>query len=138
MNEQAQSAERTFPLQPRHEVVRQRHAFTCGPEHELAGMQDEDVVVLDLNELGEFLHVLLDVDVAHRVVAEHAEVAVDVEVDRRRLNARLVEWLDDDPAGGELFPDRTIGQDHRRRTLPARFCGKRGSDELAFDPTGRA
>jgi hypothetical protein len=41
----------------------------------------------------------LHVDVAHGVVAEHPEVAVEVEVDRRGLDARRVERIDDDAAG---------------------------------------
>ena len=85
-----------------------------GAEHELAGMQHERLVAVDgdLDELGEVDHVLLDIDDAAGVVAEHPEQVGDAHVDRRRLDERLVERVDDDPAGGELFTDGAVGQDH--------------------------
>jgi len=55
---------------------------------------------------------VLDVDDAPGVVAEHSEQVGDAHVDRRRLDQRLVERVDHDPAGGELFTDGAVGQDH--------------------------
>ena len=75
-------------------------------------MEDERAVLADLDQLGEVFLVLLRVDVRRRVVAEHAEVAVDVEVDRRRLDRVVAERVDDDATGRELFPDGDVGQDH--------------------------
>ena len=59
-------------------------AFVGGAQHELAGMEDERVVAVlgDLDQLGEVDHVLLDVDDAAGVVAEHAEQVRDAHVDR--------------------------------------------------------
>ena len=79
------------------------------------------VVLADLDQLGELLEVLLHVDVAHRVVAEHPEEAVDVEVDGRRLDAALVERLDHDAAGGQLLADGAVGEDHG----PEPYAGRR-------------
>ena len=78
-------------LEPRDEVVGERDPLERRAEHELAGVEDERAVVADLDQLGEVLLRLLRVDVGRRVVAEDAEVAVDVEVDRRRLHAAVVE-----------------------------------------------
>ena len=69
-------------------------------------------VVVDLDQLGEVFLVLLRVDVGRGVVAEHAEVAVDVQVDRRRLHGLVAQRLDHDATGRELLPDGDVGQDH--------------------------
>ena len=78
-------------------------------------MQDEGpvrVVNVDLDEPGELLEVLLQVDDRHRVVEEHAEVAVEPHVDRRGLDHRVVEGIDLDPAGLDLLADGVVGEDH--------------------------
>ena len=87
VDEQAEPAERALPLEPGDEVVGERDPLQRRAEHELARVEDERAVVADLDELGEVLLRLLRVDERRRVVAEHAEVAVDVQVDRRRLDA---------------------------------------------------
>src|SRR5204863_10005463 len=56
------SAERALALQPRDQVVGQRHALERRAEHELAGVEDEGPVVVDLDQLGQLLLRLLDVD----------------------------------------------------------------------------
>ena len=112
MDQQPESAKRRFSFEPRHEIVGQRDPLEGGAEDELAGVEDERAVLVDLDQLGEVLLVLLRVDVGRRVVAEHAEVAVDVEVDRRRLHRVVAEGLDDDAPGLERFPDGDIRQDH--------------------------
>ena len=86
------------------------------PEDELAGVEDEGSLVVDLDEAGELLEVLLHVDDGHRVVEEDAEVAVEAHVDRRRLHERVVGRFEDDAAGGQLLADAPVGQDHGRRT----------------------
>ena len=62
--------------------------------------------------------IVLDVDHAGGVVAEHAEQVRDAHVDRRRLDQRLVERVDHDPPGGELFAEGAVGEDHARITNP--------------------
>jgi len=74
-------------------------------------MEHEDPVVGHLHQLGQILEVLLHVDQAGRVVAEDAEQAVQLEVDGRGLDARLVEGVDDDPARGERLSNAAIGED---------------------------
>ncbi len=75
-------------------------------------MEDERLVLIDLDELRELLEVLLHVDMAHRVVAEHAEPPVEAQVDRRGLEPGRVERVDDDPARVEVFADGAVGEDH--------------------------
>ena len=40
-----------FPLEPGDEIVRELHTLERRSEHELAGMQDERIAVLHLDEL---------------------------------------------------------------------------------------
>ena len=116
VDQQSEAAERRLALDTSDQVVGHADAFQGGAEHELAGMQHERLVAVDgdLDEFGEVDHVLLDVDDAASVVAEHPEEVRDPHVDRRRLDERLVERVDHDPAGGELFTDGAVGQDHDR------------------------
>ncbi len=80
MREQAEPSERRLALDPRRDVVGQREALEGGTGHELTGVEDERPAVAELDELGQVLLRLLGVDERRGVVAEHAEVAVDVEV----------------------------------------------------------
>ena len=64
------------------------HALERRAEHELAGVEDERLVAVDLDQLGQVLLGLLDVDERVAGVAEDAEVAVDAHVDARRLEQR--------------------------------------------------
>ena len=89
-----------FPFESRNEVVGLRDALQRRAEHELAGVQDEGAVVVDLDQLGEIFLRLLRVDERRRVVAEDAEVAVDPQVDGRRLDRTFAERIDDDAAVG--------------------------------------
>ena len=60
-------------LQPRHEVVRQLHPLQRPPEHELARVEDERLVVRDRQQLGQVRLRRPRVDVGVAVVAEHPE-----------------------------------------------------------------
>ena len=117
MNQQPEAAQRALALEATDEVVRQSHALGGRAEHELARMQNERLLVTALDEFGQFFEVLLDVDDGHGVVAEHAEIRVEVKVDRRWLHARVDVRIDDDAPGCDLFANAVIGEDHRRRTL---------------------
>ena len=114
VDEQAQAAEARLAFEAPHEVVGQLDPLGRGPQHELARVQHEGPVgvVGDLHQFGEVLQVLLHVDDARGVVAEDAEEPVDGEVDRRRLDARLVEGVDLDAAVPEGFSDAAVGEDH--------------------------
>ena len=75
-------------------------------------MEDQALVLGDLDQLGQLLLVLLDVDHPLAVVAEDTEVAVDVEVDRGGLDAVVAERVDDDPARRQLLADGDVREDH--------------------------
>ena len=62
-------------------------------ERELARVQDERLVALGLDQAGEVRLVDRRVDVRVAVVLEHPEVAVEPDVDARRLDHRRVERL---------------------------------------------
>src|SRR5699024_10906302 len=97
----------------------QLHPFGGGAEHELAGVEDERAFVLrgHLDEFGQILEVLFDVDDRRRVVAEHPEVAIDRDVDRRWLDAALTERIDLDATRRERLADAAIGEDHVGSTV---------------------
>ena len=125
MDEQSEPAERRLSLQPRHEVVGEGDALEGRAEHELAGVEDERAAVVHLDDLGQVLLRELRVDVRRGVVAEDAEVAVDVQVDRRRLHVLLVDRLDDDALGRQGFFDRTVGEDHEAGLYRSRVTSDR-------------
>ena len=58
-----------------------------------------------------------------RVVAEYAEVAIDPQVDGRRLHAAVHQRFDDDAAFGERLVDRDVGEDHGPDTTRRRIGG---------------
>ena len=118
---------RRLSLQPGDEVVGQPHALERRAEHELAGVEDERLAV-DLDQLGQVLLLLLDVDVRVAGVAEDAEVAVDPHVDARRLEQRRVVRVDLDPALAEQALDRPVGENHGPILRPpgAWICWPRG------------
>ena len=69
-------------------------------------------VLVDLDELGQVLLRLLDVDVRVARVVEDAEEAVDADVDARRLEQRRVVRIDPDPPLVEQPRDGSVGKDH--------------------------
>ena len=75
-------------------------------------MQDQGVSVADVDQLGQVLLVLAHVDDPLGVVAKDPEVPVDVEVDRRRLDAVRAQGFDDDPPLVEGFADGPVGEHH--------------------------
>jgi hypothetical protein len=75
-------------------------------------VQDERVVGLDLDQLGEVLHGLLHVDVRMPRRVEDPEAVVQPHVDARRLDGVVVERVDHQPSGRDRLPQTTVGQDH--------------------------
>src|SRR3954449_4571412 len=112
VDEQPQAAQRALALQPGDEVRTQRDPLEGRAEHELAWMENEGAVVVDLDELSQVLLGALRVDVGSGVVAEDAEVAVHTHVHRRRLERTFAERLDRYSALLDFFPDRLVGEDH--------------------------
>src|SRR5512132_1810246 len=118
MDQQPEAPEARLALETGDQVVGQAHPLDRRPEHELAGVQDEGLVVGDLDHLGQVRHLATDVDVRVARVREDAELAVDVQVDGRGLDACVIERLDLDAARRQLLADVDVGQDHRGRMLP--------------------
>ncbi len=104
----------SLTLQSRHEVIRQLDPLERLAEDELTGMEDERLVVLDPEQLGQVGLGRADVDVRVAVVAEDPEAAVEVEVDRRRLEVGRVVRVDPDVAGLDRRPDVPVRQDAHR------------------------
>ena len=113
VDEQAEAAERALPLEARDEVVGEPHALERRAEDELAGVEDERRLVVDLDEAGQVLLRLLDVDERVARVVEDAEVAVDAHVHARRLEQRGVVRIDLDRPVLEPALDRAVGENHR-------------------------
>src|SRR5205823_13023159 len=98
-------AQRALSFEPRYEIVGKLNALELRAEHELAGVEDERSLVVDLDELRQLLLRLLDVDERVARVVEDAEEAVDAHVDAGRLQQRLIIGLDLDPPFLEQPPD---------------------------------
>ena len=79
-------------------------------------MEDERIIT-HVHELGQILLVLADIDDPAGVVAEEAEVLVHMQIDRRRLDARVIQGVDDDVARGERLAYRAIRENHARQTI---------------------
>src|SRR5947208_3305920 len=63
VDEQAEPAEARLPFETRDQVIGERDPLERRPQHELAGVEDERPLAVDLHELGQVLLRLLDVDV---------------------------------------------------------------------------
>ena len=119
------------PRRPRLDLPSMRATTSSGsstyssgaPEDELAGVDDERLLVADLHELGEVLRRVGQVDRRDAVVVEDAERAAQAQVDAGRLDHGLVPRLDAHAALGHQAADRPVGEDrgrgHRGRSLPA-------------------
>src|SRR5579862_2099193 len=76
VNQQSESAEAALALEPRHQVVWQRHPLERRAENELPRVQDEHVFGINLDKLSELVLVLFHVNETHGVVAEHSEISI--------------------------------------------------------------
>jgi hypothetical protein len=85
---------------------------STNPAVELARVEDQRILVAHVHQLGQVLLVLADVDDPAGVVAEDPEVAVHMEIHRRRLDAALPQGVDDDAAGVERLTDGYVGENH--------------------------
>jgi hypothetical protein len=80
-------------------------------------MEDEGLVVGDLDQLGQVVHRLPDVDVRVARVVEDAELAIRPHVDAGGLDQLGIEGVEHDPPGGDLLPDRAVAENHRPASL---------------------
>jgi hypothetical protein len=128
VDQEAESAQRALALEAGDQVVGKRHPLERRAEDELAGVEDERPLVVDLDQLRQLLLRLLDVDVRVTRVVEDPEEAVDADVDARWLEQRLVVRVDADPLLLEQAPDGAVGEDHggdsKRRMLGLPFDGR--------------
>jgi hypothetical protein len=113
VDQQAQAAERGLALQSGHEVLGQPDPLQGRAQDELPRVQDERLALSHVDQVGEAGHLALHVDQRIPVVVEDPEAPIDVEIDRRGLDAVRVERLDPDPPGVDLLADRAVRQDHR-------------------------
>ena len=108
-----------LPLQPRDEIDGKLHPFERLTQHELTGMEDERLVVLDVQQLRQVRLRVAHVDVGIPVVAEHPEAAIEVQVHGGGLQVARIVGIDADVAGLQLRPDVTVREDaHLRSALP--------------------
>ena len=117
VDQQAEAAEARLALEPGDDVVGKLHPLERLAEDELARVEDERLVAVDLDQLGQLLHRLAHVDVRIAGVVKDAELAIGAHVDARRLDQRLVERIEDDPAGLDLGANRPVGEHHRAASL---------------------
>ena len=140
VDQQPEAAEAGLAFNTPDQVVRHRDAFKGRTEDELAGVQHErlvaDAVLVagHLDQLGEPCHISLDVDHACGVVAEHTKQVRDPDVDRRWLNQRIVERVDDDAASVELFAETAVGQDHGATIPNRRTAAARATFRFMYNP----
>jgi hypothetical protein len=88
-------------------------------------MQDEGLVLLHLDLLGELVHSLFDIDHSIAVVVKGPKESVDVNVHRGGLDIRWVEGIDADAARLDRLANIAVGEDHRE--VPAAFITMAGS-----------
>jgi hypothetical protein len=77
-------------------------------------MQDERAALFHLHQFGQILLRLLRIDVGSGVISEHAEVAIDPQVDGGGLERTFPERLDHDAAALELLAYGLVREDHDR------------------------
>ena len=75
-------------------------------------MQHKHAVLGNLYQLGEIGKILFYVDDCGRVIAKHPEQIGHFDVNRRRLQARLIERVNDDSFRGKGLADAFVRQDH--------------------------
>ena len=112
VDQEAEATETRLPFDAGNEIVGDTDAFGGRAQHELTGVEYEDVIAADLDQLGQVFLVLLHVDDSCRVVTKHPEVAVHGEVDRRRLHVVRHERVNQDSPTGDLLTKGAVREDH--------------------------
>src|SRR5215210_159805 len=114
VDQQTEATKRALAFESSDQVVGQTHPLERRAEDELARVQDEGPLVVDLDELRQLLLRRFEVDERLARVVEDAEEAVDAYVNARGLNQRLVVRLDPDSFFLQEAPDRPVGENHAR------------------------
>ena len=102
VRQQAQASEGALALETSGDAIRERHELEGAAEDELAGVQGERLVRVDLDEVGKVGLVFGGIDERVLVVVEQAEEPIEAHIDARRLHHLEVERFEADAAGGEL------------------------------------
>ena len=136
MYEEAEPAEGRLALHTGDQVVGEPHPLNRRAEHEFARVQDERFIVLDRQALGQVFGRLAHVDVGIAVIPEDAEVAIETDVERRRLDRVLADRVDRQPSGGKRFGDRAVAEDHLQNLRAGRGARHSTLAEPTFDPPG--
>ncbi len=118
MDEQAEPPERRLALQAGDQIVRQLDPFERLTQHELTRVQHEGLVVGDAQKLGQVRLGRADVDVWIAVVAEDAEAAVQVEVDRGRLEIGRIVGIDSHAPARKRGRDVAVRQNAHLTVAP--------------------
>ena len=139
VDEEAEPAQGALAVQPRDEVVWQPDSLQRRAEDELSRMEDESPVLGDLDQLGEVLLFLPDVDERISVVVENPEIAVDPDVHARGLQELVVVGIDLDAAFREKAGNRPVGEHHRGDSMgcPWRLLRPVRFPDLVLDPPAR-
>ena len=111
VDDQPEPPEARLALDPRDEVVGDLHVLLRAAERELAGMDDERLVALDHDLLGEVGRRVAQVDGRGAVVVEDAERVAEAQVDGRGLDHRRVPRVDDHAPLLDEAADRAVGED---------------------------
>ena len=113
VNDKAEAAKRALAFHASHQVVRNANALQGGTQDKLARMQEEGFAVGDFHQFGEASEILLHIEDCCGVVAKDPKEIRDLHVDAARLNAGLVEGLNDDATCCQVCAKVTVGKNHR-------------------------
>ena len=75
-------------------------------------MQHKHTILRNLYQLGEICKIFLYIDNRCGVIAKDSEQVGYFDVNRRRLQARLIKWINDDSFRGKGLADTFVRQDH--------------------------
>ena len=117
VDQESQASQARLPLETCDEVVGKLHVLQGRAEHELARMQDEGLLLLHLDDLGEVIHRRFHVDERVPSVVERPEEAIDVEIHGAGLHVLVIEGIDADIPSGNGSSDIPVGEDHRGVTI---------------------
>ena len=111
VHDQAQPAEARLALDAGDDVVRQLDPLDGRAEHELARVDDEAGVVVDLDVLGDARRRVGQVDRGQPVVVEDPEGGAELQIHAGGLHHGRIPGPDLDPLLLDEAADRAVGQD---------------------------
>ena len=97
VSEKTQPTERTLPLEPCGDIVREGHYLVGCAQDKLSGVEYEGFSGVDFDQTGEIGLISRRINVLILVIVEEAEEAVESHIDARWLHHRLVPRVENDP-----------------------------------------